>query len=186
MKVLAVALLAAVAAAPVQELKIGDVVKDYAFKSLDKKELKLSDFRNDKEKKVEGKVVVVFFQSQNCPSAVKPDAVRKLVDPYLDPKKPVPVQFISVFAYGHDNEIDVGKLVEQNKQAWPCVWDEGKKFSLHLDAKKVNTCFVLDRDGKLVYRGGPTGKKKEPLLAEAVKAALEGKKAPDSDGKFAG
>ena len=62
---------------------------------------------------------------------------------------------------------------------------DSKKNKEHFGAKKVNTTFVIDREGKLIYRGG-FGVKDEKYVQNAVKAALEGKAAPESDKKFAG
>ncbi len=175
-------LLALLLAAP-GDLKIGEVVPDAAFKAGDGKEIKLSDFRADAEKKVEGKVVVLYFQSEKCPVAVKPEAVAKLAAPYADAASNV--AFISVWAYHHDTEEAVRKYVAAHGHGWTWTHDAGHKLSDHLGAKQVNTTFVLDRAGKLVYRGG-CGVKEETFLADAVKAALGGTPAPESDRKFAG
>lgn len=180
MRLSAVAVLAAcaVAAAPLGDLKLGEVVPDCAFKTMDGKDVKLGDFRGDK-----GKAVVVHFQSKNCPVAVKPDALKKLAEKYTQADSKA--AFIAVFAYGHDGAEEIRKYVEENKLPWPCVFDADKKARDHFGAKQVNTTFVMGRDGKLGYRGGITYSGEETLDA-AVKAALEGGEAPKSDRKFAG
>ncbi|MBI4564700.1 MAG: hypothetical protein HY716_08440 [Planctomycetes bacterium] len=58
-------------------------------------------------------------------------------------------------------------------------------------AKQVNATFVLDKTGKLIYRGGlavmkGTKKATQETVVEAVKAAKEGTEAPESDRRFAG
>src|SRR5690349_1871525 len=63
---LALAGLVVAAAPPRVELKVGDIVSDIGFKAYDGKEYKLSDFRANAEKKTEGQVVVVYFQSEAC------------------------------------------------------------------------------------------------------------------------
>ena len=72
MRLFAISLVAllAVGAAPLADLKIGEVVPDITFKAYDGKEYKLSDFRADPEKKTEGQAVVIYFQSETCPAAI--------------------------------------------------------------------------------------------------------------------
>ncbi len=179
MKIVVAALaLIGLAAAPVEDLKLGEVVADIAMKTLDGKEIKLADFRGDK-----GKVVVVYFQSSHCPSALKADDVKKIADKFG--VKDSAVQFIAVFSYGKDNEGEVKSYVESNKLSYPCVADGDDKVTSHLGASKVNQTFVIDRAGKLVYRGAFTSRKTEYVI-EAVNAALGKGKAPESDNKFQG
>ena len=59
---------------------------DVAMKAYDGKEYKLSDFRADAEKKREGQVVVVYFQSEKCPAAIDPDVIKKTTAAWVDPK----------------------------------------------------------------------------------------------------
>lgn len=162
------------------DLDLGKEVPDCAMKALDGKEFKLCDFR--KTDRSEGQVVVIFFQSATCPSATKPDAVKKVVEKFAKESK---VKFISVFAYHGDKEDGIKKFCEANKIDWTCVFDGDRKIAKHFGAKQVNTTFVIDPTGKLVYRGGLVAKKGEPA-ADAVAACLKGGKMPDSDKKFQG
>lgn len=191
MRLFAVGLVAllALAAAPADELKLGEVVPDATFKAYDGKEYKLSDYRANAEKKTEGQIVVVYFQSQKCPAAISPDVVAKITEPWNEAKAGVKV--IAIYSYGHDTEKGIEKYIEANKLAYTCVWDAEKKFRDHFGAKQVNATFVLDKAGKLVYRGGfavmqGTKKATKETVVEAVKAAQEGKDAPKSDARFAG
>lgn len=165
------------------DLKLGEVVPDIEMKTLDGKDIKLSDFRANKEKDTDSKVVVIYFQSVRCPSALKPKLVKEIVAKVTGEK--TSVEFLAVFAYGRDKEDVVKGFCEKQELEYPCIYDAGKKIARHLGAKKVNTTYVLDREGKLIYRGGLTSKK-EDLAVEAVRAALDGEKAPDSDGAFGG
>jgi len=191
MKTVAVALLGlfALAAASKDELKLGEPVPDAAMKDYDGKEFKLSDFRADAAAKREGQVVVVYFQSEKCPAAVLPSEVRKVASAWSDPK--AGVKFIAVYAYPHDTQETIAKFIKDNQLAYTNVWDTDKKLRDHFGAKQVNTTFVLNKEGKLVYRGafGAVNKKREvtkPTVAEAVEAAKKGTEAPKSDGRFAG
>lgn len=162
------------------DLELGKEVPDCAMKGLDGKEFKLSDFR--KGDKSEGQVVLVFFQSEACPSALKPDAVKKAVEKFAGDAR---VKIISVFAYHGDKEESVKKFCEANKIDWTCVFDGERKIAKHFGAKQVNTTFVIDPAGKLVYRGGLIARKNGAGV-EAVLACLKGEKVPESDRKFQG
>lgn len=183
MRLSAIALLGflAVGASPAADLKLGDVVPDIAFKAYDGKEYKLSDFRDNVEQKVTGKVTIIYFQSETCPAAISPSQVIKVAAPYTDPRSGV--KFIAVFAYSHDNEKNIEKYIVKRKLPYTCAWDTDKKLRNLFQAKKVNVTYVMDKEGKLIYRGGLLPQK---TIAAAVAAAQGKGKAPDSDGDFAG
>ena len=179
----------ALAAAPRAELKLGEVVPDATLKGYDGTEFKLSDFRADAEKKTEGQVVVVYFQSEKCPAAIDPALVKKISAPWNDPKSGV--KLLAFYAYGHDTEANIEKFVKANQLPYVNAWDTDRKLRDHFGAKQVNTTFVLDKTGKLVYRGGfavmkGTKTATKETVVEAVKAAKDGSAAPKSDARFAG
>ena len=176
------------ATSPRAELKLGEVVPDVSFKAYDGKEYKLSDFRANAENKTDGQVVVIYFHSEKCPAQIPVATVKKIADQWKDAKEGV--KFLAFFAYGHDNEKRIKEYIDENKLGYTCAWDTEKKLKEHLGAKQVNTTFVLDKNGKLIYRGGLLEIKKrqvtKELVTEAVKAAKEGGEAPKSDSNFAG
>ncbi|HZN63186.1 MAG TPA: redoxin domain-containing protein [Planctomycetota bacterium] len=177
------------ATSPRGELTLGEVVPDVAFKAYDGLEYKLSDFRADSAKKVEGQVVVVYFQSEKCPAAIDPALVKKISAPWNDPKSGV--KLLAFYAYGHDTEANIEKFVKANQLPYVNAWDTDRKLRDHFGAKQVNTTFVLDKTGKLVYRGGfavmkGTKTATKETVVEAVKAAKDGSAAPKSDARFAG
>jgi peroxiredoxin len=173
----ATAVLFAGAMVTADDLKLGDVVGDLQFKTLDGKDVKLADFRGEK-----GKILVIYFQSDKCPSAVRPNDLKKSIDRFPADK----VQMLAAYSYHGDSEDGIKKYIDSNKVAWSGMWDTEHKLANHLGAKKVNTTYVLDKEGKLIYRGG-WGSKKDALVEQAVEVALGAKKAaPASDGKFAG
>jgi peroxiredoxin len=179
----------ALAAAPRAELKLGEVVPDVSLTGYDGKEIKLTDFRADPEKKSPGQVVVVYFQSEKCPAAIPAEEIRKVADAWNDPK--AGVRFIAIYAYGHDTEKGIGEYVQKHKLGYTNVWDTEKKLRDHFGAQQVNATFVLNKEGKLIYRGafGTVNRERavqKATVAEAVKAAMTGAPAPKSDGRFAG
>jgi len=182
-------LLVAAASPPRAELKLGEVVPDIEFKAYDGKEYKLSDYRANPDKKTEGQIVVVYFQSEHCPAAIDPELVKKITASWNDPKAGVKV--VALFAYPNDNEKAIEKFIGAHKIPYTCAWDTEKKLRDHFGAKQVNTTYVLDKTGKLVYRGGFAAMKgtktaTKETVVEAVKAAKDGTEAPKSDGRFAG
>ncbi len=183
-----VAGLCVAATSPRAELKLGEVVPDVAFKAYDGEAYKLSDFRADPEKKAEGQVVVVYFHSEHCPAQIPVDAVKKIADNWKDPKSGV--KFLAFFAYPRDNEKRIGEYIQEHKLAYTCAWDTEKKLRDHFGAKQVNMTYVLDKNGKLVYRGGLAVMKGKSVsketVVEAVEAARKGTEAPKSDARFAG
>ena len=187
--VLALAGLCVAATSPRGDLALGEVVPDTTFKAYDGKEYKLSDFRSNADKKTDGQVVVVYFHSEKCPAQIAVDTIKKITDPWNDPKNGV--KFLAFFAYGHDNEKRIGEYIGENKLAYTSAWDTDKKLRDHFGAKQVNVTFVMDKNGKLIYRGGlaefkRNGEVAKETVTEAVKAAKEGTAAPKSDGRFAG
>src|SRR5262245_18644607 len=77
------------------DLKLGDVVADLQFKTLDGKDVNLADFRGDK-----GKVVVIYFESDKCPSAIRPAELKKSIEHFPADK----VQVIAAYSYHNDSE----------------------------------------------------------------------------------
>ena len=178
------------AAAPRGDLKLGAVVPDITFTAYDEKEYKLSDFRANAEKKTKGQVVVVYFQSKACPFAIDPGVVNKIIEPFNDPKNGV--KFFSIWTDKWDQKKDIEKYIAKHEMKYTCVFDKPeRKLRDHFGAKQVNATFVMDKTGKLVYRGGladmkGTSKVIKNTVIEAVKAAKGGTKAPESDRDFEG
>lgn len=176
------------ATSPRAELKLGEVVPDVDFKAYDGKEYKLSDFRASADKKTEGQVVVVYWHSEKCPDQIPVEEIKKIAEPWADAKEGV--KFLAFFAYGRDTEKRIGEYLDENKLTYTSAWDTGKKLRDHFGAKQVNQTFVLDKTGKLVYRGAFAAMKgnsvSKATVVDAVKAAKAGTEAPKSDGRFKG
>ncbi|MBI4565942.1 MAG: redoxin domain-containing protein [Planctomycetes bacterium] len=180
----------ALAAVHQDGLKLGEPVPDVAMKGSDGKEVKLSDYRSNADKKTEGQVVVIYFGSATCPGAIPASEIKRVSDPWNDSKSGV--KFIAIYVCGHDKDTEkvIEKYIKSNEPAFTTVMDTDKKLRDHFDATKVNMTYVLDKAGKLVYRGafGTVKKKKieKATVADAVQAAKEGKEAPKSDASFMG
>ncbi len=161
-------LLAALASAAA--LEIGKEVPDITFKSIEDKELKLSDMTK------EGKVVAVVSWSPSCPSGKNCiSRATEIAGKFAGEKK---VQFIAVCSYGDTRE-SLKEYCRQNGITYMVCYDEGGKIARHFGARKVNSAYVV-REGKLFWRGGILADGKDSC-ADAITAAVEGKPAPPSD-----
>jgi thiol-disulfide isomerase/thioredoxin len=158
--------------------EVGKVVGDLSMKSLDGKELKLSQFRADKEKKQDGTITVLYFWSYKCPSG-KPVIAKAAEFAKKHAGDKSGVTFLCVAAYGESAD-DLSKYVKDNDIKETICHDDGKVIARALGTKQVNTTYVMDKEGKLFYRGGFDN------AADAVTALKEGKAAPESDKKFQG
>ncbi len=154
--------------------ELGKVVPDLTFKDLSGKEFKLSDFR--KNEKSEGKVVHLVFWSYKCPSGAKIMADLKALSEKCEKEG---VVFVGLCAYG-ESEDQLKKYADQNDVKYPLCFDTDKKGAKLFDAKVVTASFVLDREGKLVYRGA-WGK-----AWAATEATLAGKEVAEKETKAKG
>ena len=152
--------------APAADLEVGKPVPD----------VKLGD-KSLAELTKAGKVVAVYFWSQDCPYGPPQFArLKETAAKYAANEK---VAFISVAAFGEKEE-KVAAWAKDNELKSPLVFDTGRAIAKHFGARKVNYTYVIDAKGNLVYRGGF-----EPV-GEAIEAALNGTAAPKSDAAFQG
>ncbi len=158
--------------------EVGKVVADMTVKTTDGKEIKLSDFRANKDKKVEGAVTVVYFWSFKCPSGKPVIAkVKDFVEKVAGEKSGV--ELVCIASYGESAD-DLTTYMKENDIKYRMVHDGDKGIAKALGVKQVNTTFVMGKDGTLAYRGSFDN------AEAAVKAVKEGKAAPESDKKFQG
>lgn len=132
--------------------KIGDTVADMEIKSLDGKTVKLSDHRGK-----EGKYVVIFFWSTNCPTA-RDQRLEKTTElsEYCAKND---VVFIPVSAYGESPD-EIKDWCSENKASYSIAHDKGGATAKAFGASKVSHTAILDKDGTLVFSGGLFGKAK--------------------------
>ncbi|HEX6885155.1 MAG TPA: redoxin domain-containing protein [Planctomycetota bacterium] len=161
--------------------KLGSVVDEtLALPDLDGKTLSFKELR--------GKVVLIHFWSTTCPyEEVADPKVVELEKRWKDQKD---VVILAINA----NSTEIGekppadgyaKVKEHAKKkgfTHRILADHGNKVADLFQAKSTPHCFVLDRQGKVVYAGGldddPKGDKgaaTQQFAASAVEAALAGK-----------
>ena len=184
MKVAMMIAVALLVSAPAADLKVGEQVPDV---SIGKDSLAALT--------KEGKVVAVYFWSQDCPYGPPLAHRLKAADEKFAGNEKVKIFIVSSFG---EPEAKGTAWYKDSGLKSPFVFDEGKKLAKHFTPKQVNATFVVDAKGNLVYRGGicddkVDGKTKavekiadRNYLIEAINAALEGKAAPASDQKFQG
>lgn len=124
--------------------ELGKVVADLVLKDLNGKELKLSDFR-----KPEGKPLIVHFWSYKCPSG---RAILEEIKKLAEKCEKEGVAFLGLCAYGESEE-QLRKFSDKERLSYTLCYDAGKKGAKLFGAKVVTATYVLDREGKLVYRG---------------------------------
>jgi len=184
MKIAMMIAVALLAFAPAADLKVGEAVPDTSLGADSLAALAK-----------EGKVVAVYFWSQDCPYGPPLAGRLKEADEKFAGNDKVKIFIVSSFG---EAEAKGTAWYKDSGLKSPFVFDEGKKLAKHFVPKQVNATFVIDAKGSLVYRGGicddkVDGKTKivekiqnRNYLIEAINAALEGKPAPTSDQKFQG
>jgi peroxiredoxin len=155
--------------------QVGSDVPDLSFKSVDGKECQLHALCKS------GKVVAIVSWSVDCPSG-KPCIPRatEVAKKYAGNDK---VVFLAVSSYG-DTAEKLAAYVKENSISYPVVVDADKKIGRALNAKQVNSAYVV-KGCKLFWYGGITKDGKDKLV-DAIEAALGDKGAPESGGKFVG
>jgi peroxiredoxin len=173
MKIAAVAL-AALLCLDGEKAELGKTCPDLALKDLSGKEVKLSDFR--KSDKTEGKIVLVTFWSYKCPSGA---AIMKDVAAAAEKCEKEGIAFVGICAYG-ETEDQIRKYVEREQVKYALCFDTNYAGTKLFDAKVVTASYVLDREGKLVYRGS------WDQALNAALAAKDGKAIEKNDTKAKG
>lgn len=151
-----------------EKAELNKACPDFTVKDLAGKEWKLSDLK--------GKIVVVNFWSYKCPSGKKihgeiKEGVAKLEE--------AGIVYIGVCAYGETAD-ELKKFQTNNDLKYTLCFDEGYKATKLFDAKVVTSTYILDKEGKLVYRAAWQGS------VDAALALKEGKAIEKNDTKAAG
>jgi peroxiredoxin len=145
--VLVCALTTAGAADEIRKAELGKVVPDLSWKNLQGKEVSLASFRKTSESA--GKPLLLVFWSYKCPSG---KALLSQVEEAAAKSEKEGIGFIGICSYG-ESEADLKKFAEERGLRYTLCFDEGLKGAKLFDAKVVTAAVVLDRDGKLAYRG---------------------------------
>jgi peroxiredoxin len=160
-----------------KKLSVGD--KAPSWENLDGTDGKKHSLADLKDKDV----VVVIFTCNTCPVATDyEDRIIAFAKDHAKPDTKVAVVAINVNTVKGDQLPDMKKKAEKKKFPFAYVYDPSQEIARAFGANFTPEFFVLDRDRKVVYMGAMDDKSPptEPTakyLEEAVKAALEGKKA---------
>jgi peroxiredoxin len=163
------------------ELEVGATAPDFTLSDLDGKPVSLKDHR--------GKLVVLEWYNPDCPFVKAAHTDGPLVDlakRYAD--KGVVWLAINSGApgkQGHGAERNRASVQEYGI-AHPVLLDEDGKVGRAYGATATPHMYVVDKEGKLVYRGAldnrPLGKLKGDTFTaytqDAIEAALDGRPAP--------
>ncbi len=153
-------------------LALGTKAPDFTLPdTVSGKELSLSDIASDK-------ATVIMFLCNHCPYVihVNPEIVR-LAEEYQ--KKGVSFVGISsndVEKYPQDGPQKMKEKAEELGYPFPYLYDESQEVARAYDAACTPDFYVIDGDGKLVYRGRLDGSRpgnNEPLSGKDLRTALD-------------
>ena len=155
--------------------QVGQAAPDFTLKDQDGKTVKLSDLK--------GKVVVLEWFNQGCPYVVKHYKTTKTMNATADKYKGQDVVWLAINT--------TGKTDAENKetaQAWninrPILNDTTTSVAQAYGAKTTPHMYVIDKEGKLVYKGAidddpsesaEKGDKAVNYVAKALDEVLAGK-----------
>ena len=164
-------------------LKVGDVVADQSLSTTDGKTVKLSEFRSDEEGKG-GKIVLVTFWSYKCPSGKRMMETNKEIAEYC---KENDVVFLAVSAFGETMD-QVKEYCKEKEVSYTVAHDTDQSVTKAFGVQLVTTTMILDKDGKLAYRGSLVSKKKDkktgektPHARNALEELVAGKRVSTSE-----
>ena len=174
----------------VQDLKIGDPAPDFALIGIDDKIHRLSDF-ND------GKVLVIFFTSNHCPTS---HGAAARLRAFLDDFRPRGMTFVAINPNHPDglsiDELGFSEYGDGFEDMKIYAADEGFDFPYLYDGEtqavaKAYGClatphvFIFDADRRLRYKGrfddspyAEASTVKSPDARNAVEALLAGRPVP--------
>ena len=132
------------------EPEVGKQAPAFELKDLDGNSHKLSDF--------EGKIVVLHFQSKNCPwdrayQAQLNELARKYATTNVGDKT-VNVQFLGINANYNESADQLKPYHEKTQMPYPILKDPGNKIADAYSARTTPHIYIIDGDGILRYKGG--------------------------------
>jgi len=167
-----------------KKAELGKPAPDFTLKDLLGKEVALSKFK--------GKIVVLEWFNPECPSvetAHGPKGVlRKLPDKHIKKNKVVWLA-VNSSAPGKEGSglKNNRKYAKKYRMRYPVLLDEDGKVGRLYQATKTPEFFIIDKEGKLVYRGAEDnaadvekGKADAPVnyIDAVVEALVKGEKVP--------
>jgi peroxiredoxin len=174
----------------VQDLKIGDPAPDFALMGIDDRIHRLADY-------ADGKVLVVFFTSNHCPTSHGAAArLRKFLDDFrgrgmtflaINPNHPdgLSIDELGFSKYGDGFE-DMKKYAADEGFDFPYLYDgDTQAVAKAYGCLATPHVFIFDADRKLRYKGrfddSPYAEEstvKSPDARNAVEALLAGRPVP--------
>ncbi len=168
-------------------VKLGDVVPNFSLPDLDGKKVSLSDFK--------GKLVVLEWFNPGCPFVKQVHNAGGIFETRAAQEAKEGTVWLAINSGAPGNQ---GTGVEKNKAAaakWnmthPILLDESGEVGRMFGARTTPHMFVISKEGKLIFRGGPNNAAygREPAdgakayLDDALKAAKAGQPVVDADTK---
>ncbi|MFN7020780.1 MAG: thioredoxin family protein [Phycisphaerales bacterium] len=153
-----------------KQAELGAPAPDFTLTDTDGKTVGLSDFK--------GKIVVLEWFNPECPVIVQHHKTNTTFNDLYTEYKSKDVVFLGINSsapgkQGHGKELNA-KMKTEYKIEYPILLDESGDVGRLYAAKTTPHCYVIDKDGKLVYRGAIDDKKTgKPGSKNYVKAALD-------------
>lgn len=129
--------------------KIGEQAPAFTLTSTDGKEYKLSDLK--------GKIVVLEWFNPECPAIVQHHKAATTFNDLNKDFKDKDVVFMAINSgakgkQGNGKELNT-KLAKEYGIEYPILLDESGAIGKAYGAKTTPHCFIIDKDGNLVYNG---------------------------------
>lgn len=168
-------------------VKIGDAVPDFTLPDLDGKKVSLSDYK--------GKLVVLEWFNPGCPFVKQVHNAGGIFETRAAQEAKEGTVWLAINSGAPGNQ---GTGAEKNKAAaakWnmshPILLDDSGEVGRMFGARTTPHMFVISKDGKLIFRGGPNNASygREPAdglknyLDDALKAAKAGQPVANADTK---
>jgi peroxiredoxin len=173
---------ATAASATAAGAKVGEAAPNFTLKTTDGKDWSLSDAK--------GKVVVLEWVNPNCPVCVRvckegivADTLKGCKEQFAD----VVYVAINSSAAQPDSLAATAEYLKSHKLEVPALLDNDGKVGQMYGARTTPHCYVIDRNGVLVYQGAiddsPSGGAKTNYVVNAVKQLKAGEKVSPSETK---
>lgn len=111
-----------------------------------------------------GRPTVVVFLSSKCPCSLSHEKhLGELKEKFAD------VQFIGIHSNSNESVEDSAKHFKESPISFPVLQDQKSKWADEWKALKTPHAFLIDADGKIVYKGGVSS---SPVFANATQFYL--------------
>jgi peroxiredoxin len=147
-------------------LEIGGLARDFEVTAVEGQHFSLALAKKDHS------VVVVLFMSTLCPYCnYYNDLLRDMAADYAGRG----VVFVAINSSRVETLDEIRDHARRHGHTFPILRDAGGKLATLFDARRTPEAFVLDREGRLRYRGRIASKMSSPDLKNALDALLAGR-----------